>query len=160
MSDKISELLKSMSGERVTERKLIEAAGEMAHEILADTIRELKANKDQGTNPEGDDEDAETVETEFDTPDSPSGSEDEEDDNSDEPGHKASEKAPPFDRNKLEKAMQTFKKRFKAFSEYWAKIDEIEYIEMSEFDQNLTKLNRAWEDFARLILKFKQQERK
>lgn len=160
LSDKIGELVKSMTGERVDERQLIAAAGEMAHDILEDKIRELKAGKDQGVNQEDDDEDAETVETEFDTPVSMSGSEDERDDNSDNPGNGDSKKVPPFDRSKLEKAMKDFGKRFRAFNEYWAEIDELEVIESSEFNQKLSNLNKAWEKFTRLIFTFKQRDLK
>jgi hypothetical protein len=159
LSDKISELLKTMSDERVTEQQLIEAAGEMAHEILADNIRELKANNDQAATQQDDDEGPETVETEFVTPVSPSESEGAED-NPDDSGNKASGKASPFDRSEIQKAMQDFDKRYKSFINYWADIDDFDAIEISKFDDKLAKLNKAWEKFTKHIFKFKQHERK
>ena len=58
--------------------------------------------------------------------------------------YKASGKVLPFDRSKLEKAMKNFSKRFKEFNGFWAEIDDFDAIEKSEFDQKLSKLNRAW----------------
>jgi hypothetical protein len=106
------------------------------------------------------DEDLETVNAEFDTPASPSGIEDEPDGNSDDPGNEDPIKVPPFDRSKIEKALQVFEKRYEAFREYWAKIDSLEAIEKSKFDEKLAKLNKAWEDFSKHVFRFKQHQLK